>query len=309
MAKKLLDQVRETIRLKHLSSRTEEAYVQWIKRYILFHNKTHPLKLSELEIRQFLSYLAQDKYVSSSTQNQALNAIIFLYAQVLHKPLGTIDEIPRAQRSTRVPVVFSRTEVNTIISHLHGTPLLIVKLLYGSGLRLLEALRLRVQDIDFENNYIIVRHGKGDKDRRTPLPAQVVKDVRRQIERIKILHQQDLVDGYGDALLPDALQVKFKSASRELGWQFLFPASQRSVDLRTGLVLRHHLHATNIQRAVTEAIRSSGISKKGSSHSFRHSFATHLLENGYDIRTVQELLGHSDVRTTMIYPVRYLVAN
>jgi integron integrase len=259
------------------------------------------MELGENEIRSFLTYLACDKYVSSSTQNQALNAIIFLYSQVLHKSLGSFGDVPRAQRSARLPVVFSRNEVHMILDHLQGTPKLIAKLLYGSGLRLLEALRLRVQDIDFDNNYIIVRQGKGDKDRRTTLPAQTVRDLQLQIKKIKILHQQDIADGYGDALMPDALQIKFKNASREIGWQFIFPSAQRSADPRTGLVVRHHLHVTNIQRAVTEAIKQTGIQKKGSCHSFRHSFATHLLESGYDIRTVQELLGHSDVRTTMIY--------
>jgi integron integrase len=301
MAQKLLDKVCETARLKHLSIRTEKAYLQWIKRYILFHHKRHPMELGENEIRSFLTSLVCDKYVSSSTQNQALNAIIFLYSQVLHKSLGSFGNVPRAQRSARLPVVFSRSEVHMILDHLQGIPKLIAKLLYGSGLRLLEALRLRVQDIDFDNNYIIVRQGKGDKDRRTTLPVQTVRDLRLQIKKIIILHQQDIADGYGDALVPDALQVKYKNASRELGWQFIFPSAQRSADPRTGLVVRHHLHITNIQRAVTEAIKQSGIQKKGSCHSFRHSFATHLLESGYDIRTVQELLGHSDVRTTMIY--------
>lgn len=257
--------------------------------------------MGEIEIRNFLKHLACDKYVSSSTQNQALNAIIFLYTQVLHKPLGAIGEVPRAQRSTRLPVVFSHAEINNILQHLQGTSKLVVRLLYGTGMRLLEALRLRVQDIDFENNYIIVRQGKGDKDRRTVLPVSLIKELRLQIEKVKLLHQQDMINGLGETILPDALQIKFKNASRELGWQFLFPSSQCATDKRTGLMVRHHLHDTLIQRAVTEAIKKSGIEKKGSCHSFRHSFATHLLENGYDIRTVQELLGHSDVRTTMIY--------
>jgi integron integrase len=301
MTIKLLDQVRETARLKHLSLRTEEAYVQWIKRFILFHKKRHPMALGENEIRQFLSYLATDKYVSSSTQNQALNAIIFLYKQVLNKPLGNLGDIPRGQRTARLPVVFSRNEALAIIHNLQGTPKLVASLLYGSGLRLLEALRVRIHDIDFENNYIIVREGKGDKDRHVPLPQKFIPALQRQIERVKLLHKEDIAEGYGETFLPDALQIKFKTASKKIGWQYVFPASQRSADPRTGIILRHHLHVTYIQRSVKEAIDKSGLQKSGSCHSFRHSFATHLLEDGHDIRTVQELLGHKDVRTTMIY--------
>ena len=301
MASKLLNQVREIIRLRHLSIRTEEAYVQWIKRYILFHHKRHPAEMGENEIREFLKHLACDQYVSSSTQNQALNAIIFLYSHVIKKPIGAIGEIPRAHRTNRLPVVFSHQELQSIFQHLNGTQKLIAQLLYGTGMRLLEALRLRVQDVDFENHYITVRQGKGDKDRRVPLPKSLIQELQHQIERVQLQHRHDLAAGLGEALLPDAMQIKFKTASKEPGWQFLFPASQYADDPRTGLLVRHHLHETNIQRAVSEAIKKSGINKRGSCHSFRHSFATHLLENGYDIRTVQELLGHSDVRTTMIY--------
>jgi integron integrase len=298
---KLLDQVRETARLKHLSYRTEEAYVQWIKRFILFHKKRHPMALGENEVRQFLTYLVQSKYVSSSTQNQALNAIIFLYKQVLDKQLGMFGNIPRGQRTVRLPVVFSRNEAQTIINNLQGTPKLVASLLYGSGLRLLEAVRMRIQDIDFENNYIVVREGKGDKDRLVPLPQKFIPALQRQMEKVKLLHSEDMAEGYGETYLPDALQIKFKNASRELGWQYMFPASKRSVDPRTGIILRHHLHVTYIQRSVKEAIDKCAFHKNGSCHSFRHSFATHLLEDGHDIRTVQELLGHKDVRTTMIY--------
>ena len=301
MATKLLDQVQQVIRLKHLSLRTEEAYLNWIKRYVVFHNKRHPLELGEQDARAFLAYLAQDKYVSSSTQNQALNAILFLYKEVLQQPLGKLQDVPRAQRSVRLPVVFSKTEVNAIFEQMSGITKLIAKLLYGSGMRLMEVLRLRVHDIDFANSYIVVRQGKGDKDRHVPLPKKVVSDLKLQIEKVKLLHQQDLNDGFGEAYMPDALQVKFKNASKELGWQYLFPSSQRSPDPRTGVILRHHLHVTLIQRAVKEAVHKANIQKKGSCHSFRHSFATHLLEDGHDIRTVQELLGHRDVRTTMIY--------
>jgi integron integrase len=305
MAKKLLDLVRETIRLKHLSHRTEESYVQWIKRFVLFHNKRHPIDMGEQEIRKFLSYLATGKYVSSSTQNQALNALNFLYKDVLHKKLGNFGAIERAQREPRLPVVFSKKEAKAVLNNLSGTTKLVASLLYGSGLRLLEALRLRVNDVDFDNGVIIIRHGKGDKDRRVPLPESLVKDLQLQCEKVHLLHKQDTKEGFGDALLPDAFQIKSKRASKELGWQFLFPATKRGTDIRTGLVVRHHLHETYFQREIKEAIQKANILKNGSCHSFRHSFATHLLEDGHDIRTVQELLGHKDVRTTMIYPVRY----
>ncbi len=301
MASKLLDQVREVARLKHLSIRTEDSYLQWIKRYILHHQKRHPIEMGESEIRQFLSYLAQRKYVSSSTQNQALNSLVFLYKHVLHKPLGNFGNIERAQRTERLPVVFSLQEVKSILRHLSGTSKLVASLLYGSGLRLLEALRLRVHDLDFDNNIIIVRHGKGDKDRRVPLPKSLVRDLELQREKVRVLHQLDIHEGFGEALLPDALQLKSKNASKDFGWQFLFPSTKRSADPRTGVIVRHHIHDTLIQREVKEAIQKANVIKNGSCHSFRHSFATHLLEDGHDIRTVQELLGHKDVRTTMIY--------
>ena len=301
MATKLLDLVRETARLKHLSLRTEESYIHWIKRFVLFHKKRHPVELGEEEVRRFLTYLVQQKYVSSSTQNQALNAIIFLYKQILNKPLGMFGNIPRGQRTVRLPVVFSRSEVHAILNKLQGTPKLVATLLYGSGLRLLEAMRLRIQDIDFENKYIIVREGKGEKDRYVPLPQKIIGELKFQIEKVKLLHQQDKSEGFGETLLPDAIQIKFKNASKELGWQYLFPAAHRSADPRSGLIVRHHLHITYIQRYVKDAINRANIQKAGSCHSFRHSFATHLLEDGHDIRTVQELLGHKDVRTTMIY--------
>jgi integron integrase len=299
--RKLLDQAREIAHLKHLSIRTEEAYLQWIKRYILFHHNRHPAEMGENEIRSFLTHLACEKHVSSSTQNQALNGIIFLYKYVLNQELGAIEDVPRAHRSTRLPVIFSPAELQTIFQYLNGTSKLAAQLLYGTGMRLLEALRLRVQDVDFENQYIVVRQGKGDKNRRVPLPKTLVQQLKQQIEKVQLQHQHDKAAGLGDVLLPDALQIKFKTASQELGWQFIFPAPQYSTDTRTGLLVRHHLHVTNIQRAVSGAIKKSKINKRGSCHTFRHSFATHLLENGYDIHTVQELLGHADVRTTMIY--------
>jgi len=257
--------------------------------------------MGEQEIRKFLSYLAVSKYVSSSTQNQALNALNFLYKDVLHKKLGHFGEIERAQRSPRLPVVFSKNEAKNILGNLSGTTRLVVSLLYGSGLRLLEALNLRINDIDFDNKVINVRHGKGDKDRRVPLPHSLTNVIKLQCEKVSVIHRQDMLDGFGDAMLPNALQIKFKNASKELGWQFLFPATKRFTDARTGLIVRHHLHETLFQREVRNAIKKTNISKNGSCHSFRHSFATHLLEDGHDIRTVQELLGHSDVRTTMIY--------
>jgi integron integrase len=301
MAQTLLNQVRETARLKHFSMRTEDAYVQWIKRFVLFHNKRHPVEMGELEIRRFLLYLAQEKYVSSSTQNQALNALNFLYEDVLHKKLASFGDIEHAHREPRLPVVFSKREVKAVLNNLSGTTKLVSSLLYGSGLRLMEALRLRVNDIDFDNNIIIVRHGKGDKDRRVPLPQILIRRLQMQLEKVHLIHQQDLLDGCGDALLPDAFQMKSKNASKELGWQFLFPAARRGVDPRTGVIVRHHLHPSYFQREVKEAITKASLNKNGSCHSFRHSFATHLLEDGHDIRTVQELLGHKDVRTTMIY--------
>jgi integron integrase len=272
MAPKLLDLVREVARLKHLSKRTEDSYLQWIKRYILHHQKRHPIEMGESEIRQFLSYLAQHKHVSSSTQNQAINALNFLYKDVLHKKLGDFGNIERAQREPRLPVVFSKKEVKAIINNLSGTTKLITSLLYGSGLRLLEAIRLRVQDIDFDNNVIIVRHGKGDKDRHVPLPRVLIRDLELQREKVRILHLQDTHEGYGDAVLPDALYTKSKYASKEPGWQFLFPSSKRSADPISGLIARHHLHDTLIQREVKDAIRKTNILKNGSCHSFRHLF-------------------------------------
>lgn len=257
--------------------------------------------MGENEIRRFLSHLARVEYVSSSTQNQAFNALIFLYERVLHIDLGKIDEVERARRSHRTVDVFSHDEAVAVLRKLEGTPKLVASLLYGSGLRLLEALRLRVQDVDFANRFIVVRHGKGDKDRHTLLPESLVSALHKQSEHVRLIHEQDLLDGYGDVILPDAMRSKFRLASKELGWQFLFPASKRVVEPRSGHMVRHHLHGTYIQRVVKQAIRDARIVKNASCHTFRHSFATRLLEQGYDIRTVQELLGHKDIRTTMIY--------
>lgn len=298
---KLLDQVRECLRLKHHSLRTEEAYIYWIRKFILFHNKRHPKTLNELDVRAFLSHLALDKNVASSTQNQALNSIIFLYNNVLKTPLGKIGEVERAHRTKRLPVVFTQQEIQLILGNLTGTTKLVVSLLYGSGLRLLEALRLRINDLDFEQQIITVRRGKGDKDRVTPLPKSLVSLLKTQIKKVESLHEQDLEEGFGEVKMPNALAIKNPTAAKSVGWQFLFAAPRRAKDPLTGKIFRHHIQDTYIQREVNRAISESGIHKNGSCHSFRHSFATHLLESGYDIRTVQDLLGHADVRTTMIY--------
>ncbi len=298
---RLLDQIREAIRIRHYSLRTEKAYVQWTKRFIFFHGKRHPLEMSEAEIAQFLSSLASEGHVSASTQNQALNALLFLYREVLEKPIGYINGVVRAKRPTRLPVVLTRQEVRAILGALSGPEWLMAMLLYGAGLRLMECLRLRVQDIDFPSNQIVVRAGKGDKDRVTMLPAAVQEPLRRHLEEVKTQYRRDWENGQGGASLPNALERKYPNAAKEWGWQFVFPASKLSTDPRSGMIRRHHLHETVLQKAVKEACRKAGLSKHAGCHTFRHSFATHLLEAGYDIRTVQELLGHHDVSTTMMY--------
>jgi integron integrase len=300
MAKKLLDQLRDTLRLKHYSYRTEEAYLDWAKRYILFHNKQHPANLGAPEVQAFLVYLATQRQVSASTQNQALSAILFLYREVLHKDLEPI--LPSsAKRPERLPTVLTRQEALCVISQLGGTHKLMLQLLYGGGLRLMECVRLRLKDIDVNYKTITVRDGKGEKDRVTPLPDSILPELLRQVERVRLLHEEDLAAGCGEVYLPGALEAKYPHAARELSWQYLFPASQRSLDPRSGKERRHHLDPSGLQRAVKEAARKTGIQKRVSCHTFRHSFATHLLQNGYDIRTIQELLGHKDIRTTMIY--------
>lgn len=298
---KLLDQVRHTIRLKHYSRRTEEAYVNWIKRYIFFHNKKHPADMGAEEIRNFLVYLAVTKKVAASTQNQAMNAILFLYREVLHKDLGQIENLIKAKKSPKLPVVFTREEAARVLENLHGTYKLIASLMYGSGLRLMECLRLRVKDIDFNYQQIIVRDGKGEKDRVTMLPQKLIEHLQLHLKRVAALHKEDLHEGYGEVYLPYALAEKYPNAPKEWAWQYVFPSTRRSLDPRSGKIRRHHAAESAIQKAVKEAIRKTGIAKNGSCHTFRHSFATHLLEDGYDIRTVQELLGHKDVKTTMIY--------
>jgi len=298
---KILDQVRYAIRVRHLSYRTEQAYVDWIRRFILFHNKRHPDEMDETYISQFLTYLAVRRNVAASTQNQALSAILFLYRQVLKKEIGWVENVERAKKPLRLPVVFSRDEVKAIMKRFEGSKWLMVSILYGSGMRLMECLRLRVKDIDFEYNQIVVRDGKGSKDRVTMLPVSSNGLFKRHLEKVKVIHEADLKEGFGRVLLPYALKKKYPNADHEWGWQYVFPSSKRCKDPRGGSITRHHLHESALQRTVKAAIRAAGITKHGNCHTFRHSFATHLLEDGYDIRTVQELLGHKDVRTTMIY--------
>jgi integron integrase len=297
----LLDQVRQAIRTRHYSYMTEKAYVAWIKRFIFFHNKRHPAEMGEKEISQFLSSLANDSHVSASTQNQALNALLFLYKDVLSKKIGLVDGVVRAKRPQRLPVVLTKEEVKKVIDRMSGAPRLMAILLYGGGLRLMECCRLRVKDIDFSRNEIVVRAGKGDKDRHTMLPTAIKESLCKHLEATRCRHQEDVKKGLGRVALPDALERKYPNAGREWAWQWVFPAPQHYTDRVTGEKRRHHLHESVLQRAVRDAVVKAGISKPASPHTFRHSFATHLLEDGYDIRTVQELLGHRDVSTTMVY--------
>ena len=298
---KLLDQVRDAIRLRHYSIRTEQVYVEWIKRFILFHKKRHPREMAEAEVRAFLTHLARVGNVAASTQNQALSALLFLYKEVLKQEIGWLGNVERAKRPPKVPVVLSQTEVRKIFSKLTGTEKLMAGLLYGSGLRLMECLRLRVKDIDFAYVQIMVRDGKGGKDRVTMLPVNLATPLQKHLARIKLQHEQDLIDGFGTVHLPFALARKFPNAEREWTWQYVFPSSRISIDPRSGKQQRHHMSEATLQTALKAAVRASGINKLATCHTLRHSFATHLLERGYDIRTVQELLGHKDVSTTMIY--------
>jgi integron integrase len=298
--KKLLDQMRDIIRVKHYSIRTEEAYVGWARRYILFHDKCHPREMGSPEITAFLTHLAVEQNVAASTQNQALCALLFLYREVLGMDPGSVDAV-RAKKPKRLPTVMTREEVMAVLTALSGTNQLIAKLLYGSGLRLMECLRLRVKDIDFAQHQIIVRDGKGMKDRITVLPDSLADPLREQLRRAGMLHRRDLDAGLGAVYLPHALERKYPNANREWCWQYVFPARSLSKDPRSGVIRRHHLGESGPQRAVREAAKLADLDKSIGCHTFRHSFATHLLESGYDIRTVQELLGHKDVRTTMIY--------
>jgi len=298
---KLLDMVRAAIRTKQYSYRTEQTYVRWITRYIHFHNKRHPKELTGKHINTYLSYLATDRNVAASTQNQAKHAILFLYKEVLKQDVELDDDIVKAKSPQRLPVVFTQEEVQQILSALTGTKFLMASLLYGAGLRLTECLRLRVKDIDFDYRQIVVRDGKGSKDRVTVLPDSIYDQLQKQVERVRILHEKDKNAGFGRVQLPGALKRKYPEADIEFHWQYVFPSRKRSIDPRSGIERRHHLSPSSIQRAIKQAIREMDIPKHGSCHTLRHSFATHLLENGYDIRTVQELMGHKDVRTTMIY--------
>ena len=298
---KLLDQVREQIRLRHYSIRTEAVYLEWVKRYIRFHKYRHPQEMGGPEVEAFLSDLAVRRDVSASTQNQALSAILFLYKQVLQIELPWMDGVIRAGRPQRLPVVLTREEVASVLAQLDGTLWLIASLLYGSGMRLMEVLRLRVKDVEFARLEILIRDGKGQKDRVTMLPRKLAAPLELHLQRVRALHEQDLREGYGRANLPHALARKYPNAAAEWGWQFVFPSVNRSEDPRSGGIFRHHLHEKTIQRAVRNAVRRVGLHKPATPHTLRHSFATHLLESGQDIRTVQELLGHSDVKTTQIY--------
>jgi integron integrase len=298
---KLLDQVRHRIRARHYSRRTEKAYVQWIKRYIFFHDKRHPADMGAVEVTAFLTALAVHEKVTASTQNQALSALLFLYREVLGVELPWLDGLVRAKRPSHLPVVLTREEIREVIARLDGVSRLMALLLYGAGLRLLECCRLRIKDVDFTTNQITIRDGKGGKDRTTMLPASVKTALAAHIEGVRQRHAADVLRGWGWVELPVALARKYPNAGRDVSWQWVFPATRIYVDTVTGQRRRHHLHESVLQRAVKEAVRRAGLTKPASCHSFRHSFATHLLEDGHDIPTVQELLGHRDVSTTMIY--------
>ncbi|MBK9029250.1 MAG: integron integrase [Propionivibrio sp.] len=300
-APRLLEQVRARIRFKHYSIRTEHTYVDWIKRFIRHFGKRHPKDMGADEVQSFLTHLAVAGNVAASTQNQAKSALLFLYKEVLALELPWLDKVEAARTPKRLPVVLTRDEVMAVLLRLEGRHGLIARLLYGTGLRIMECLRLRIKDVDFERGEILVRDGKGAKDRVTMLPASVIPALREHVERVRELHRQDLAAGYGEVHLPYALDRKYPSAGREWMWQYVFPSASLSIDPRTGVVRRHHVQDQSVQRAIRQAVRDAGINKPATPHTFRHSFATHLLDSGYDIRTVQELLGHSDVSTTMIY--------
>ena len=303
---KLLDQLREVLRVKHYSLRTEEAYGQWVRRYLKFHRDAqgawrHPRDLGAADVVAFLNHLANVENVAAGTQNQALNALSFLYTQVLRIELGDLGEFLAASKRRRVPVVLSKAETQKLLASLEGTWRLMAQVLYGTGLRLMELLRLRIQDIDFERNQIVVRGGKGDKDRVTILPDSLRSAIMEHLKRVRLLWEADGREGFGEVYLPEGVARKYPKAAREWGWQWVWPSRSRSRDPRSGKERRHHVQETGLQRAVKAGLPLSGIVKRANCHTLRHSFATHLLENGYDIRTVQDLLGHKDVSTTQIY--------
>jgi integron integrase len=300
-APRLLNQVRDKIRLKHYSIRTEQAYTDWVKRFILFHKKRHPKDMGAGEVEQFLTHLAVAGKVSASTQNQAKSALLFLYRDVLSIDLPWLDEVVVAKGGKRLPVVLMVQETQRLLERVEGTSGLIARLLYGSGMRVMEGVRLRVKDVDFQRRELIVREGKGNKDRVTMLPQSLIEPLQQHLVRVKSLHERDLETGFGDVYLPFALSRKYPVAGREWHWQYVFPAAKRSIDPRSDVERRHHVSDQAVQRAVRQAARDADLNKPVSPHTLRHSFATHLLQSGYDIRTVQELLGHKDVQTTMIY--------
>lgn len=298
---RLLDQVRDAVRRRHYSYRTEQTYIHWIKRFIFFSGKRHPREMGVPEVTGFLSHLARDRDVAAATQNQALAALLFLYKEVLGQALPWLDQIERAKRPARLPSVLSVAEIQRILAQMQGPKWLMASLLYGAGLRLRECLKLRVKDIDFDYRQILIRDGKGSKDRVTMLPRSVIAPLQKHLIRVKALHERDVASGHGDVELPDAIARKYPRAPYEWGWKFVFPSHKLSIDPRTGVIRRHHVFENYLIRGVKEATRAARITKHVSCHTLRHSFATHLLERGQDIRTVQELLGHSSVETTMIY--------
>lgn len=297
----MLQQVRERVRVKHYSLRTEQAYVGWIRRFILANGKRHPATLGGPEVEAFLTTLATRGQVAAGTQNQALAALLFLYREVLRVDLPWMENVIRAKRPRRIPTVLSREEVTRLLALMEGPTWLMAALLYGTGMRLMECVRLRLKDVDFERGEIVVRNGKGGKDRRVPLPARLRELLQAAMERVRLLHVSDLADGHGDVWLPNALARKYPNAGKETGWQYLFPSPRLARDPRSGLLRRHHVDDSVLQRAVKSARGKAGIDKPATCHTLRHSFATHLLEMGHDIRTVQELLGHKDITTTQIY--------
>ena len=300
-APRLLARLREAIRVRHYSLRTERAYSDWVRRYIRYHGMRHPSQMGEAQVTAFLSSLANERHVSASTQNQALAAILFLYREVLRQEIPWLEGVVRARRPRRLPVVLTREEVDAVFEHMEGTHRLMARLMYGTGLRLMECLRLRVKDVDFGRREVIVRQGKGAKDRRTMFPAALVGDMRAHLRVVRLVFDADRARGIAGVELPDAYGVKNPGAAVEWGWHWVFPQDRLSADPRSGIVRRHHAYDETFQRSLKHAARRAGIVKPVSSHSLRHSFATHLMESGYDIRTVQELLGHKDVSTTMIY--------